>query len=63
MWFDTLEQDETERTEKITPPFSLLSPVRIALAALVLLALVTPQAQPGFPAPLSFDAGSSLSGV
>jgi hypothetical protein len=58
LWFDTLEQDETERTQKITPPFSLLSPVRIALAALVLLALGTPQAQPGFPAPLSFDAGS-----
>src|SRR5689334_22722387 len=59
MRFHTLEQDETERTEKITPPFSLLSPARIALAALVLLALGTPRAQPGFPAPLSFDAGSS----
>ena len=42
MWFDTLVQDETERTEKITPPFSLLSPVRIALGALVPLALDSP---------------------
>jgi len=59
MWFYTLEQEQTERTEKTTPPFSLFPPVRIALAALVLLALGTPRAQPGFPTPLSFDAGSS----
>ena len=33
--------------------------VGIALAALALLALGTPQARPGFKAPLSFDAGSN----
>jgi hypothetical protein len=47
----------TARTRQT--PFSLFSPVRIALAAFILLALGTPRAQPGFPAPLSYDAGFS----
>jgi hypothetical protein len=43
MWFYTLKQEQTERTEKKVPPFPQFSPVRIALAALVLLALGTPE--------------------
>jgi FG-GAP-like repeat/FG-GAP repeat len=58
MWLYTLEKEETEKTEKTTSAFSLLPPVRIALAALVLLAFATP-AQPGFQAPLAFDVGSN----
>src|SRR5262245_20866029 len=61
MWFYTLEQEQTERTEKPIPPFPLFPPVRIALAALALLGLSTPRAQSSFRAPLSFDAGSTLS--
>jgi hypothetical protein len=57
MWCYTLERQQTERTKET--PLSLFSPVRIALATLVLLALDTPRAQPGFPAPLSYDAGFS----
>jgi hypothetical protein len=37
--------------------------VNMALAALTLLALDTPRAQPGFQAPLAFDAGSNPSSV
>jgi hypothetical protein len=59
MWFYKLEQEQTEKTEKSIAPFPLLPPVRIALTAFVLLSLGTPRARPGFPAPLSYDAGSS----
>jgi hypothetical protein len=43
MWFYTVEQEQTERTE--TKEMS--SPVRIALPALVLLAVSTPRARRG----------------
>jgi hypothetical protein len=58
MWSYSIEEKQTERTEKKIPPFSLFPPVKIALAALALLALGTPRAHPGFPAPLNFDAGT-----
>jgi serine/threonine protein kinase/tetratricopeptide (TPR) repeat protein len=42
-----------------TPNQTCAGPVGVALTALALLALDTPRAQPGFQAPLAFDAGSN----
>jgi hypothetical protein len=60
MWFDTAIQ--THRgTKTIARDGKSVRryPAGIALAALALLAVGTPRAQPGFQAPLAFDAGSN----
>src|SRR5690348_5028114 len=59
MSFCIVQQKSTESTAKDVHLPSLFSPARIALAALAVLALSTPRAQPGFQMARAFDAGAA----
>src|SRR6266851_5186419 len=58
-WLRTAECKSSSSRRPRAGPVRQQHAAGLVLAVLVLLALQTPRAQPGFQAPLSFDAGSN----
>src|SRR5260370_23590169 len=58
-WLRTAECKSSSSRRPRAGPVRQQYPAGLVLAVLALLALETPRAQPGFQAPLTFDAGSN----